>query len=85
MLTLRLLCLARVRGGVSSLFSVLSVFGLFLIEDRKIFRGKIYNYLNCSILFLIKKLMLPHRNHPEPDLLHVLHLKIHPHQINNNS
>ena len=41
MLTLRLLCLARVRGGVSSLFSVLSVFGLFLIEDRKIFRGKI--------------------------------------------
>lgn len=55
MLTLRLLCLARVRGGVSSLFSVLSVFGLFLIEDRKIFRGKIcffyittYCRINCS-------------------------------------
>ena len=44
----------------------------------------IYNFLNYSILFLVKKLMFPHRNHPEADLLLVLHLKIHPHQINDN-
>ena len=46
--------------------------------------AKIYNYLNYSILFLVKKLTLPHRNHPKADLLHVLHLKIHLHQINDD-
>ena len=30
--------------------------------------AKIYNYLNYSILFLVKKLMFPRRNHPKTDL-----------------
>ena len=49
---------------------------IFRCKDIQFF--ELFNTISC------KKLILPHHNHPEPDLLHVLHLKIHPHQINDN-